>query len=234
MTSLAGQEAPARVDEQTEHPSLAVSLRGITRLYGYLPGIAGVTLRIHRGETVLLRGPNGAGKTTLLRLVATVITPTFGEGSVLGFDLQSEAPSIRARTELLGHHTRLYERLTGRENLRFACAAYGLDMRSIPIVLDRVGLAAAADHRVITYSLGMRQRAAIARLLLREPDLLLLDEPYSGLDEDGKNLVDEVIAEAAATGKTVVLATHDRQRAAIATRELRLEAGRILPSATSR
>ena len=193
---------------------LALSLRGVSRLYGPVPALVGVDLDLPIGETLLIRGPNGAGKSTLIRVIATVIPPSFGEGSVLGWDLRMEAPSIRSRTEWLGHRTRLYEDLTGAENIRFASLVHGIARGDVRNVLERVGLAEAAHERVRGYSQGMRQRLALARLLLRDPDLLLLDEPYAGLDDDGKDLV---------------VATHDRARASIATRSVAMEAGCLVP-----
>jgi heme exporter protein A len=207
----------------------AVSLAGVTRVFGLVPGVVRVDLRIEPGEAVLLRGPNGAGKSTLLRLIATAISPTYGKGSVFGLDLVRDRARIRPRLELLGHRTRLYEDLTASENLRFACALYGLDPSTVPEALARVGLRHASDERVRGYSQGMRQRVAVARALLRRPDLLLLDEPYAGLDEEAKDLVDAVVAEAKDQGRTVVLATHDPTRGGAATRTLFMDGGRLLP-----
>jgi ABC-type multidrug transport system ATPase subunit len=161
--------------------------------------------------------------------MATAISPTYGTGSILGLDLIRGKDGIRRRTELLGHRTRLYEDLTARENLRFVCTLFGLDPAGIPATLEQVGLTDAADDRVHGYSQGMRQRLAVARALLRRPDLLLLDEPYAGLDEQAKQLVDRAVAEALEEGRTVVLATHDPGRGGMADRIAFMEGGRILP-----
>src|SRR4029453_8946234 len=139
-------------------------------------------------------------------------------GSVLGFDLQAGREEIRRRVELLGHRTRLYEDLTGRENLRFACTLHGVDPNGIPRVLERVGLVEAADERVRGYSQGMRQRVAVARALLRSPALLPEDEPYAGLDALGKEVVDDPLREAGRAGRTVALAKHDPTRGDMAGR----------------
>jgi heme exporter protein A len=187
-----------------------------------------VTLSVAPGETVLLRGPNGAGKSTLLRIVATVLAPTYGAGTVLGFDVVRDRVRIRPRVELLGHRTRLYEDLTAAENLRFACTLYGLDPKAVGPALDRVGLGPAVGDRVRGFSQGMRQRVAVARALLRRPDVLLLDEPYAGLDDAAKDVVDRAIVEAQGEGRTVVLATHDPGRGAMAGRTLHLDRGRIV------
>jgi heme ABC exporter ATP-binding subunit CcmA len=208
--------------------SPAIRLHNVTRVFGVVPGIVRVDLSVERGEIVLLRGPNGAGKSTLLKVIATAISPTYGSGSVLGFDLAREREEIRRRVELVGHRTRLYEDLTARENLRFACALYGADPAGISDALGRVGLVEAADERVHGYSQGMRQRVAVARALLRRPELLLLDEPYAGLDAEAKEVVDRAIERVAADGRTVVLATHDPTRGAMAGRTLWMEGGRIL------
>ena len=199
----------------------AIELRGVTRVFGVVPALVRVDLRVERGETLLVRGPNGAGKSTLLRVIATALQPTYGSGSVLGSDLLAGRDEIRRRTELLGHRTRLYEDLTGRENLRFACLLHGVDNRGIPDVLDRVGLAAAADDRVRGYSQGMRQRVAVARALL--------DEPYAGLDAEANDVVDRAVVEAKSEGRTVVLATHDPTRGGMATRMVFMDGGRVLP-----
>jgi heme exporter protein A len=206
----------------------AIALNGVTRVFGTHPAIVGVRLVVGRGEVVLLQGPNGAGKSTLLRVVATALSPTWGGGSVLGFDLVRQRDQVRRRADLLGHRTRLYQDLTAAENLRFSCALHGADPRRVPEALERVGLDAVAGERVGGFSQGMRQRLALARAVLREPDLLLLDEPYAGLDAEARRIVDELVAAARRTSRTVVLATHDPTGAGLATRTLEMEAGRLL------
>ncbi len=214
--------------DEGRQASPAVGLNAVTRVFGVLPALVRVDLRVDRGETLLVRGPNGAGKTTLLRVIATALSPTYGTGSVLGFDVHTDREEIRRRVELLGHRTRLYEDLTGRENLRFACMLHGIDPDGIPRVLDRVGLVEAADERVRGYSQGMRQRVAVARAVLRSPELLLLDEPYAGLDVSAKEVVDDAIREAGRVGRTVILATHDPTRGEMAGRTASMDAGRLL------
>jgi heme exporter protein A len=220
-----------RVSATMEEPCAAL-LSGVTRVFGVTPAVVRASLRVERGETVLIRGSNGAGKSTLLRLIATAISPTYGRGAVLGFDLERDRIEIRRRTELVGHRTRLYEDLTALENLRFACRVFEADPSGVPVAMDRVGLADVAGERVRGYSQGMRQRVAIARAILRAPDLLLLDEPYAGLDEASKDVVDDVARQTAARGGTVLLATHDPTRGGIAGRILFMEAGRLLPEGT--
>jgi heme exporter protein A len=211
----------------------AIALSGVTRVFGALPAIVRIDLTVERGEIVLLRGPNGAGKSTLLRVVATALSPTYGSGSVLGFDLVRRRDDIRRRVELLGHRTRLYEDLTATENLTFAAAMYGI-RGEVVAALERVGLADVARERVRGFSQGMRQRLAVARALLRHPDVLLLDEPYAGLDKQARDLVDDTARAARQEGRTVVVATHDVTRGGLATRVVAMDQGRIVTSSSSR
>jgi heme exporter protein A len=191
------------------------------------PALVRADLEIRRGEMVLVRGPNGAGKSTLLRIVATAISPTYGRGEVLGFDLLRERTEIRRRTELLGHRTRLYDALTARENLRFWAVLLGMPATGVEAALNRVGLAPVADERVGGFSHGMRQRLALGRTLLRSPDLLLLDEPYAGLDREARRLVGAVVGEASAGGGTVVVATHEPAPDLPIDRTVVMEEGRV-------
>jgi ABC-type multidrug transport system ATPase subunit len=169
----------------------------------------------------------------LLRLIATALSPTFGSGSVLGFDLITGRDQIRDRVELMGHRTRLYEDLTAAENLRFVCQIHRLDPGPVPRVLGEVGLGDVSGERVRSFSQGMRQRVALARLLLRRPELLLLDEPYAGLDDMAKDVVDRAIRDAHGEGRTVVLATHDPGRGAMASVSLWMEGGRLSDAAAT-
>jgi ABC-type multidrug transport system ATPase subunit len=203
-------------------------LSALTRVFGVHPALVRAELTIERGETVLIRGPNGAGKTTLLRLVATALSPTYGSGSVFGLDLVAGREEIRRRTELMGHRTRLYEDLTAFENLVFTCRLYAIDPARVRPALEAVGLDDVAGDRVRSYSQGMRQRVAVARALIRRPELLLLDEPYAGLDETSKDVVDRAIEASRAEGRTVMLATHDPARGSMASRTLAMEGGRLL------
>lgn len=221
----------AASDQTTGTATAAVDLVGVTRLFGAVPAVVRVDLRVERGQAVVLRGPNGAGKTTLLRIAATSLSPTYGRGTVLGFDLARDREEIRRRAELLSHRTRLYEDLTAHENLSFWCRMLDLDRGAIDAALDRVGLLEAGAERVRGYSQGMRQRLAIARTLLRRPELLLLDEPYTGLDAEARHAVDSLIREAVRQGRTAVLATHHPVPEGLAHRELHLEGGRIVREA---
>jgi len=200
-------------------------------LFDGLAAVSQVSLEVAQGETVWLRGWNGSGKTTLLRLIATAISPTFGDGSVLGFDLRTERSAIRARADLLSHETRLYGDLTAVENLRFACSLYDLDPRLAEFALDRVGLEEVAAVRVARFSQGMRQRLALARCLMRGPALILLDEPYAALDVEARVVVDELLTAAQASGQTVVVASHEAPPAHLIDREVMMDGGRVLTPA---
>ena len=208
----------------------AVELRGVTRLFDGLPAVSQVTLQVAAGEALWLCGSNGSGKSTLLRLLATALSPTFGAGSVLGFDLVRERDDIRERLELLGHQARFYGELTAAENLRFVCDLHGLARRGVGAALERVGLDEVAAVRVASFSQGMRQRLALARCLMRDPEVILLDEPYAGLDVDARVLVDGLMADAARRGRTVVLASHEAPAAGTVDRRVFLHAGRLTPT----
>jgi heme ABC exporter ATP-binding subunit CcmA len=223
--------SPPTASSATATP--AVELTGVTRVFGVTPAVVRVDLNVDRGQIVLVRGSNGAGKSTLLRIVATLVAPTYGTGRVLGFDLLRDRERIRARTELLGHRTRLYEDLTAKENLLFTCAMFGIDRGTVPEALRRVGLHDLDRERVRGFSQGMRQRVAVARAILREPELLLLDEPYAGLDTEARGVVDDLIMETNRRCGTVLLATHEPTRGGFAGRTVFMESGRVLPDATA-
>lgn len=232
MASSTRPHAVTSGDAPTLEVAHAVELDGVTRMFGPVPAVVRASLHVPRGETLLVRGPNGAGKTTLLRIVATAISPTYGGGSVLGLDLSREREEIRRRSELVGHRTRLYEDLTAEENLRFACRLHGVEPTAVRQVLERVGLGRVAGERVRGFSQGMRRRVALARALLRGADLLLLDEPYAGLDEEARSIVADMVAGARRDGRTTILATHDPAGTALATRTVRMDAGRLMGDRT--
>lgn len=192
----------------------AIELRGLRRDYGERPALAGVDLSLARGESLLVVGPNGAGKTTLLRILATLLRPSGGEVRVLGASLPGEAWKVRGRIGLLGHDALLYRDLSGRENLRFHARLQGLRgeaaERRIDALLSAVGMEWRADDRVAELSAGMRQRIAACRCVLHEPELLLLDEPDSNLDAEGRARVGELIGPR--PDRARVLVSHDPER----------------------
>lgn len=208
----------------------AVRLSGVGKRFGYTWALREVSLELERGAVLTLRGPNGAGKTTLLKILAGIYRPSAGEGRVLGADLTGDSDAVRRRTVLLADTDYLYDELTGAENLRFASlmAGDGRGDRERRAVLERVGLARAGDDPVRSYSTGMRKRLSLARVLLRPAGLVLLDEPYGGLDREGAAFVDRVVREIRDGGRSVALATHRGGEAArSADRVAHLEAGRL-------
>jgi heme exporter protein A len=212
--------------QATEEPAL--SLAGLRRDYGGRTALDGVGLELGRGRTLLVLGPNGAGKTTLLRILATLLRPSGGTVRALGCPLPAEAWKLRGRIGLLGHEPLLYRDLSGRENLRFHARLHGIEGERaearIGELLAAVAMERRADERVDELSAGMRQRLAICRCVLHEPELLLLDEPDSNLDAEGRELAGALLGPA--QGRTRVIVSHDPERfEAEADQVLRLEAG---------
>ncbi len=212
-----------------------VRLRSVVALLGGFPALAGADLTVASGEAVLLRGPNGAGKSTVLRVCAGLVPVAQGEAEVLGVDLTKDRRTVRRRIALLGHAGLLYDDLTVRENVTFAVRAAGGDAGSIAGALARLGLdGRLATTRVAALSAGQRRRTALASLVARQAELWLLDEPHAGLDDDGRDLVDGVVREAVATGATVLMASHDIDRAtALASRVLTVAGGMVIATAAS-
>jgi ABC-type multidrug transport system ATPase subunit len=208
----------------------AIELHGVTRVFDGLPAISQIRLAVPLGETLWLCGGNGSGKSTLLRVVATALSPTYGSGSVLGLDLLRDRDPIRARVELLGHQPRLYGELTALENLEFVARLCGVPPTRALAALERVGLDEVARVRASGFSQGMRQRLAIARCLMRDPQVVLLDEPYAGLDAAARVLVDDLLTDATRHGRTVLIASHEPPPADTVDRRLYLEAGRLVPA----
>ena len=193
-----------------------VQLRGAVTLLGRFPALAGIDLEVAAGEIVLLRGPNGAGKTTLLRLCAGLLPVARGEAQVLGHDLtdRAQARRLRRRVGLLGHATGLYEELTVSDNVRFWGRAAGAAPEDIAAAVTACGLdGRLADLRVATLSAGQRRRTSLACLLARRPELWLLDEPHAGLDQSGRDLLDGLVRRAVGAGATVLLSSHELDRA---------------------
>jgi heme exporter protein A len=192
-------------------------------------------MRLERGEVVALMGRNGTGKSTLLRVVAMLLRPSRGEGSVFGFDLVREASAARGLVGLLGHDNGLYDDLSAIENLRFVLRMLGRPSNDAAIMsaLADVGLERAARERVRTFSSGMQRRLAIARLRVHAPPLLLLDEPYNSVDSEGVQLVNDLIASTRRAGGAALVVVHETERiGAQATRWARLLEGRIETSET--
>lgn len=194
---------------------MIIETRALSKSYGLLPVLKKIDFSVERGEFVALLGANGSGKSTLVRLLCALTKPTAGSIRVGGWELPREAAAVRAQIGLVSHKALVYDNLTGRENLLFFARLYGLDDIDARIQrgLDRVGLGKRGGDLVRTYSRGMLQRLSIARALLHDPDVLLLDEPYTGLDQDASATLDTLLAQAHADGKTILMVTHELDRA---------------------
>jgi heme ABC exporter ATP-binding subunit CcmA len=207
---------------------LAVRLRSAVCLLDRYPALAGVDLEVDEGEVVLVSGANGAGKTTLLRAVAGLVALHSGTGEVLGHDLTRDRRAARRELSLVGHETFCYDDLTVGVNLRFAARAAGSTAEAADEAMERVGLARQRDVTHTRLSAGQRRRLALALALARQPRLLLLDEPHAGLDTGGRDVVDAVTSSAPVDGRTVVLASHELERArGLVHREVVLTAGAV-------
>jgi len=206
-----------------------VSLSGVAVRAGAVPILRDVDLVVHPGEAIGIFGANGAGKTTLLRLVATMTRPSEGIGTVFGADLNGPNRSeVRPRIGYIGHTPGWYPELTLAENMGFIADAMGVDKERIGACLDAVGLSGAKNRRADRCSHGMQRRAEFARVLMTEPDLLLLDEPHSALDADAVDLVDRLVEQTIERDGAAVLVSHDHGRVeSLADRILRIEGGTI-------
>ena len=189
----------------------ALQALAVEKWYGVYPAVRPLDFSIQAGQFVAIFGPNGAGKTTLLRLLAGSVRPTRGEVRLAGEPLEYSDPRWRARIGVLSHQTFLYGQLTAAENLRFYGRLYGLSGLSerIGSRLEEVGLAERANDRVRDFSRGMQQRLALARTLLHDPELVLLDEPYTGLDPHAARMLRGVLEHLRDGKRTVVLVTHN-------------------------
>jgi heme ABC exporter ATP-binding subunit CcmA len=207
----------------------AIRFRSAVALLGGFPVLAGVDLDVGEGEVVLLQGANGAGKTSLLRACAGLLTVVSGMAEVLGFDLLADRRAPRRHLALLGHATALYDDLSVEHNVRFAVRASGAGPARVGPALERLGL----DGRLRTVpvgrlSAGQRRRTALAIVAARDPRLWLLDEPHAGLDAEHRDVLDGLLREAVASGATVVLASHERERAsALAGRVVVMAGGQV-------
>lgn len=193
-------------------PSSRLVISGVTKDFGYHSVLKGVDLVVEEGEFVALMGSNGAGKTTLLRIAAGLSTPTAGTASVAGVDLRKAGPGLRRRIGFVSHESMLYPDLTGRENLAFHAELFGVsDLEDQLAVLDELlDLAPILDRPAGVLSRGNRQRLTLARALLHAPRILLLDEPFTGLDEASTTRLLDILQRLVADGRTVIMTTHDR------------------------
>ncbi|HNQ95423.1 MAG TPA: heme ABC exporter ATP-binding protein CcmA [Anaerolineales bacterium] len=214
-----------------------ITVKKLVKRFGLKTVLRGMDFEVKPGEFVALLGPNGAGKTTFLRILASLSRPSLGEVNIAGFKLPNEAAQVRARLGVVSHLPLLYGDLTAEENLRFYARMYGITNAQLRIteVLRMIGLENRRRDLVRTYSRGMQQRLAIGRAVLHDPEIMLFDEPYTGLDQDASSMLDDVLKTVAAQGRTVVMTSHDLARAEeLATRFDILSRGVIADSATRR
>lgn len=214
-----------------------IETKKLVKRFGLKTVLRGVDFSVQPGEFVALLGPNGAGKTTFLRILASLSRPSIGQVIVANHKLPDEAAQVRAKLGVVSHLPLLYPELTAEENLRFYARMYGIDKQEIRIteVLQMIGLEHRRRDLVSTFSRGMQQRLAIGRAVVHDPEVMLFDEPYTGLDQDASEMLDDVLRSVAAKGRTVVMTSHDLARAEeLATRFDILSRGVIVASATQK
>lgn len=209
----------------------------LVKRFGLKTILRGVDFQVQPGEFVALLGPNGAGKTTFLRILATLSRPSLGEVNIAGYKLPNQAAQVRARLGVVSHLPLLYSDLSAEENLRFYARLYGIMHYESRIteVLELIGLETRRRDLVRTFSRGMQQRLAIGRAILHDPEVMLFDEPYTGLDQDAAAVLDDILQTVAGQGRTVVMTSHDLSRVEnLATRFDILSRGLIAASATQK
>jgi heme exporter protein A len=206
--------APIEPRSRTEaSPGPAVLVRDLRKVYGPVEALSGLDLRVDPGIFLTIFGPNGAGKTTLMKVLATLTRPSEGSALVGGKDVVRDAAAIRKRVGVISHNTYLYAQLTALENLEFYARMYRLRAgheRALAL-LAKMDLTRRMHDRVATYSRGMQQRLSVARALLHDPELLLLDEPYTGLDQHASRVLAEVLEGLRDGNRTVIMTTHNLQ-----------------------
>jgi heme exporter protein A len=193
-----------------------ITVRKLVKRFGLKTVLRGMDFSVEQGEFVALLGPNGAGKTTFLRILSSLSRPSLGYVNIAGYSLPNQASAVRRRLGVVSHLPLLYGDLTAEENLRFYARMYNIQEaeKRISDVLEMVGLASRRRDLVRTYSRGMQQRLAIGRAVLHDPEVMLFDEPHTGLDQDASQMLDTVLREVAARGRTVVMTSHDLARVA--------------------
>lgn len=215
MTSVSGTgEVPQGNSAFAVGVPAEVEVAGLWKYFGHFPALRGLDLDLAPGRFLTVFGPNGAGKTTLIRVLSTQLTPSEGSVRVGGVDLSSDTTALRKRIGVISHNTFLYSNLSAEENLKFYGRMYGLDELDDRIgeLLAQVGLESRRDDRVVTYSRGMQQRLSIARALLHDPDIMFLDEPYTGLDQHASRMLREVLDTLHTGDRTLMLTTHNLQQ----------------------
>jgi len=195
---------------------MMIQVKNLIKRFGQKTVLRRLNFSVAAGEFVAFLGPNGAGKTTFLRILASLSRPTLGEVNIAGHQLPAQATAVRKRLGVVSHLPLLYGDLSAEENLRFFGMLYSISNARgrIAEVLSLIGLSHRKSDLVRTFSRGMQQRLAIGRAILHDPDILLLDEPHTGLDQDACDMLDGVLLQVASLGRTVVMTSHDLARAA--------------------
>jgi heme exporter protein A len=193
-----------------------IEVQTLVKRFGHKTVLRGLDFQVETGQFVALLGPNGAGKTTFLRILASLARPTLGQVSIAGYSLPQQAAAVRRQLGVVSHQPLLYGDLSAEENLRFYGRMYGIERLDVRIseVLELIGLSARRRDLVRTFSRGMQQRLAIGRAILHDPQVLLLDEPHTGLDQDACEMLDNVLRQVGVRGRTVLMTSHDLARAA--------------------
>jgi len=188
-----------------------IKVAALRKSYGPVDALRGINLNIKLGEFLTIFGPNGAGKTTLLKILSTIITPTSGEVIIDSLNIKKANHDIRKKIGVISHKTFLYENLTALENLLFYAMMYDVDepKESALKLIRQVGLGGRENHRVRTFSRGMEQRLSIARALIHSPNIIYLDEPYSGLDQHAALMLRNILKELHTQDRTIVMTTHN-------------------------
>ena len=216
--------------------TLALESDNVSKTYGHFPALRGVSLEVRQGVAMALFGRNGAGKTTFLKIAATLARQSKGRLLIHGNDIVEEPEKVRRRIGFLSHNTYVYRDLTPMENLRFFSKLYGLDDPEdrIQALIQRVGLEDRRNDVVRSFSRGLMQRVGLARVMLHAPAVLLLDEPYTGLDAHAVGILNRMLEEAVGVGRTVILTTHDLEMGLRAATEAHIiERGRIVYSGST-
>jgi heme ABC exporter ATP-binding subunit CcmA len=190
---------------------LDIIAEGVTKSFENIQALRGIDLRVKKGEFLTIFGPNGAGKTTLIKLLATLTKPTSGKVSIANYDIKKDPDKVRALIGVISHEPYLYGNLSALENITFFASLYGISQarKKAIEVIKQIGLETRMYDLVRTFSRGMQQRLAVARAIVHEPKILLLDEPYTGLDQDGARIFGEMLRWLKTQGRTIVMTTHN-------------------------
>jgi heme ABC exporter ATP-binding subunit CcmA len=228
-------QARASLETRMTPPMSVIHLSNLVVTLAGFPALSGIDLQVQAGELLVIKGPNGAGKTTLLRVCGGLLAPTSGSGHVLGHELGGDRRRLRRNVGMLAHANFLYDDLTVEDNIRFAVRAGRGDVAGVPAALKQLGLDGRLQKlRTGSCSAGQRRRTALAALVVRQPKLWLLDEPHAGLDADSRDLLDAIVRNAVRDGATVLLSSHEADRAsALATRTVTVAGGFVVSDVVS-